>query len=489
MKINEKSSEKQRYESNVQTVKCLLGGISEISKTRSDFIEKLASETDEAFISRFNNVRFDNFVERSFSKVSGDLFKASIEWDEEVIKKIPNLEAALSNMDGNGMGINNFVSNLISSTLVNGVTPCLVDYDTNEDVENTQANANSTTPVFKLIDQENLVNYSQNNNGDLTHFVIESTNSITPTVDGSFEITKGYEKNFLLYIIDRDLKQITVQKYSEDLVENDEGGKDSSLKQVGEDLVLKGFDKLPMNLLSFNTGQQKDPFLLPPPLLAVAHGNRALFQNQAYQSTILKISRFPIFVSTGVEAAPSLLDPFVWLHSDNDNAKFYTLETGGAGINAGKEDIEIAKQSLESSISDFYKAGQGMEQQKTATEAQINKDNELNKIEKYAKNIEDFLNKSFNTAYSWANPNKERLDFGFKINLNTNAFISAGNQSNLLELNKIGVLSRESTLDQFAKQGVLDPSFDITKEAEKINAESDKDLIDYKNPENIPFEG
>ncbi len=488
MKLNQKSAEKQSYEENVAVVKCLLGGISEISKNKYSFLEKFQAETPESFETRFNQVRFDNFVAKSFAKISGDLLKATVSWDKDLMKSYPNLESSLINMDGNGLSIENFLSNLIQSTLINGVTACLVDFNQNTDLQNTQLNANKAMPIFNLIDQSNIINYSLNNMGELSHFVISSKNFLTPQVDADFEISTQCEQNYLMYIIDRDTKQIIVRKFREDK-ETVEGEEDKTeLTQIGEDIILTGFNKLPIELLSFNLGQEQDPFLLPPPLLAVAHGNRALFQNQAYQTTILKISRFPIFASTGVPEGPNKLDPFVWLSSENEQAKFYSVETKGAGINAGKEDIEIAKQSLETSISDFYKSGQEMSEEKTATESKINKDNDLSKLEKYVKNMEIFLNDIFNTAYAWNKPNLDRLDFKFKINLNSQGFISSENKKILIELNKTGVLSRESTLDQFVKQGVLDPAFDIDTEEEKLKTETDADLTTFNNPEDTPFE-
>ncbi len=472
MKINEKSNEKMNYENKIHFVNDLIKGIYALENNMSAYLTPHEyddqNQVAKDLKNRFARARLTNYTKSTFQKILSKLTNATIEFDRELINRNTRLLRAMENMDGNGQSLNQFVDSAIRKGLVQGQIPCLINYPQND--ATILSESENILPVFNLIDQRDYFGSSiqKNNFSDVQSFVFTRSVSNGVTLNPeSKEIKENIDTFFYVYYLkDNTLKVAT-------FIKDKKSGNLSSLPEVD---VVNSF--VPVSFLNFNDYPIND-FSQAPPLYELARNNSSLFRNQSTQTEILRTARLPLMSATGVDKSPpAKLTPQSWLSSENAQAKFSFVETTGNAADSGKDDIEIAKQEIESLMSGFFVENNVVE--RTATESIISESNQMSKVDYFADQMSKFLNESFNIANSFGNPSAEYIDFKFKVTINDDSFVNSENKNFLLKLHQLGALSRESLLKLGKTYNIIEENFDIDAELAKIQDEESsmsRDLI------------
>lgn len=506
MQINEKPEEKKEYESRVNYIKLFNQGISGLETNKELFLSKFFEEREPEFEQRFLRSRLSNYVNKSYEQIKGHLLQSTVSYNEDELKKYPNLFKALENMDGKGTNIKDFLSNLISKVLIEGSIPFIIDFDRFDGL-NTKENSEQAVPKFLLVDNANFINMTKNEGNldkELSSFIFHENKINGTTLDiQNAEITQEINSDIFVYykrsLINEETKQPTGEQrvflarfIEETVISDEESGenKDNKKYVFVEEMPINS-SQVPVEFINFNKKDSTSMFLENPPLYDLARLNGCLFRNESSQTEILRTSRFAIFAATGTKnPAPQGIAPNQWLQAPEKEAKYYVVEISGRAINAGKEDVEIAKRTLEDIQLDFLNSQNNTEADKTATESIINQNNSLSKIELYAQEVERFLNAIFNIAAKWTNQNEENIDFEFKLKLEDVSFINASNKDLLLKSFQNGAISKLSYLEQLKSYKVLDESFDVEKEIllikeEEIEPDSNMTEMTDKNGQKV----
>jgi len=92
----------------------------------------------------------------------------------------------------------------------------------------------------------------------------------------------------------------------------------------------------------FYAGKKNGTLEVKPPLMHVAHLNRAHWASEGDQRNIMQVARFPIFCATGFNpgaGADVKISPKTFMHSSDPAAKFFFAEHSGAAIAAGRQEL------------------------------------------------------------------------------------------------------------------------------------------------------
>jgi hypothetical protein len=214
-------------------------------------------------------------------------------------------------------------------------------------------------------------------------------------------------------------------------------------------------------------GRRLGPMLSAPPMEDLAYLNVKHWQSQSDQDTIEHAARVPIMTVRGVDESFVLTvgaSTAVNLGT-NPDAELKFVEHTGAAIKAGAEALERLEQQMIQSGAELLVKKPG---QRTATES--SNDAEANKcdLQRIVEDFEDSLDQALVIAGLYARevPPSVSLykDFGA-------ATLSDASAQLVADLNARGLLSRETTLGELKRRGVLADTVDPDEEAERVASE------------------
>jgi hypothetical protein len=215
-------------------------------------------------------------------------------------------------------------------------------------------------------------------------------------------------------------------------------------------------------------GRRLGPMHGVPPLEDVAYLNVKHWQSQSDQDAIEHVARVPILTVRGVDAQTFQLaigaSTAINL-GDNPGAELKFVEHTGAAISAGAAALERLEQQMIQSGAELLVKKPG---QRTATESA--NDAEANKcdLQRIVEDFEDSLDQALVIAglYARVQPPSVSLfkDFG-------STSLSDASAQLVADLNARGLLSRETTLGELKRRGVLADTVSAEDEAERIASE------------------
>ena len=209
-----------------------------------------------------------------------------------------------------------------------------------------------------------------------------------------------------------------------------------------------------------------------PPLIDLAHLNVAHWQSTSEQRHSLTVARFPILACSGASAEdsdPITIGPDKVLYNPDASGKFYYVEHTGAGIEAGRKDLEDLERQMDSFGAEFLKDKPGTV---TATARALDGAESTSDLAAMVTKFQDAVALALDYTAVWLG-----LDYGGTVELVKDW--NAGIDDNSVLTAAAGArisrdISREAYLNVLISRKVLPETFDL---------EADKDLLDAETME------
>ena len=237
------------------------------------------------------------------------------------------------------------------------------------------------------------------------------------------------------------------------------------------------WDRVPLR--TFYAGTDVDDFHCIPPFIDLAHLNVTHWQSSSDQRNILTVARFPMLAASGIQDTKDLLNdkgelaigPRAALVTPDPQGKWYFVETRGAAIQAGREDL---KQLIEDmrimGLDPLMPQNTGAQ---TATEHAIDESKARAPLEQWAWEFADFISRCFDDMCEWVGAT-DQIGTS-KVQLDTD--IGLGTQKDqdlniLLQLRQMRDLSRHSLYEELKRRALLGPYFDPEAEEKYLEDEA-----------------
>jgi hypothetical protein len=237
------------------------------------------------------------------------------------------------------------------------------------------------------------------------------------------------------------------------------------------------WDRVPLR--TFYAGTDIDDFHCTPPFVDIAHLNVIHWQSSSDQRNILTVARFPMLAASGIQDTKDLtndkgelaIGPRAALITPDAQGKWYFVETTGAAITAGREDL---KQLIEDmrimGLDPLMPQNTGAQ---TATEHAIDESKARAPLEQWAWEYADFIAKCFDDMCEWVGA-ADQVGAS-KVQLDTD--IGLGTQKDqdlsiLLQLRQMRDISRHSLYEELKRRALLGPYFDPVAEQQHLDDEA-----------------
>lgn len=223
-------------------------------------------------------------------------------------------------------------------------------------------------------------------------------------------------------------------------------------------------------LTVFYAGKRMGPQHVKPPLVNLARMQVELFRKENNLKSVLNRTGFPIIAMNGVSQPTESIDvgigPGTLLYS-GPGASVEIIEPNGATMEQLREDIAEHKQEMRRLGMQPLLSSTGSV---TATATGVEAAKAHSIVQQWALGLKDTLENAFRLTAGWLGETVEpevfvHTDFGADIQ-------NAEDIRAVLSLRDGGDLSREATLTEMKRRGVLAGDFDIEADAILVEAEA-----------------
>jgi len=440
--------------------RALMGGTAKMREEGKEFLPKHPAESEESYQVRLNSTTLYNGFADTVSKMVGKVFSKPVILDENVPGQIV---AICDNIDGQGRNLTAFALDAFKDALIDGISFVLIDFPVVSVEGRAATMADQITqgakPYTVLVCADNLIGWkSANVNGAqvLTEARIKETFTEPDQKDEWAEVK---------------VEQIRLLRPgSFELWRKQQDGPNAGKWFLyGEGLTtLPYIPLIPVytNRVGFYEGE--------PPLMPLAELNLEHWISSSEQRKSLTFARFAMLVLTGVDANSAVdVGPDKVLKLPQGATGGY-IETSGAGIEAGRLDLEaIQERMTHAGLSIKVQSTVGV----TATAAAIDSTDADSALMAAATALEDSLNQVLYAIAGYLG-----LPDGGTVQLNKSFAQKqpTGNVADLSTLYVSGLLSNGTVINELKRRGVVDEELDVEEELAKIG-DSQPSLMDANN--------
>lgn len=225
-----------------------------------------------------------------------------------------------------------------------------------------------------------------------------------------------------------------------------------------------------------------------PALEDLAWKNLEHFQSSSDQRNILRYARVPFVAATGFRKDEIddkiAFGPAVLLRSTNKDAKAGWVEHSGKAIESGRQDLEDLKEEMVIlGLKPLLLRRSG---DQTATATAINENEENSELQAWVRDFEGVIKECADLSLRWMNVDPSGDDAGFDVSDEFTTVTGDDDIATLMELRKLGDISRHTLFEELKSRGVLAEEFDADAERERLQLE-DQALADIEpDPEPDP---
>lgn len=206
-----------------------------------------------------------------------------------------------------------------------------------------------------------------------------------------------------------------------------------------------------------------------PPLADLADLNVRHWQSTSDQIAILTVARFPMLGVSGAISEDDIhVGPHSWLHCPDPAGRFYYVEHTGKAIGAGRQDLLDLEETMAEYGATFLKKRPGGA---SATARALDTAEVTSPLQDMALRFQSALQQAFDYLGAWIGLKPEQTG---TVAINVDFGLDHGNDTMLAEARearKSGDLSRSAYLGVLKRMGVLDDSFDASKNDTELETE------------------
>lgn len=241
-----------------------------------------------------------------------------------------------------------------------------------------------------------------------------------------------------------------------------------------QDLVNNGthsFDGVPLFTVYF---KRTEFMQAEPPLLGLAELCLNHWQSSSHQNFALRVGRFSMLKMTGVSQEelekPVAVGPAFTFRSVNPSAEFGMVESSGAPLKSGLEDLvrleqrmeQLGLQPLVQTTADSTAAGKQIDEGKTETT-----------IQTWVRGVETCVSAALTAAAVWAGeslpPEGLRVDIFSEFGIASSAKDDA---ATLLSTHAAGALTTRTLLAELQRRSIISPDVNVEDEASEAETKA-----------------
>lgn len=426
----------------------LMGGTTAMVEAGEKFLPKHPAESDQSYKVRLIGTTLYNGFSMAVSAQVGKVFSKPILVNSDVPDQIASL---LPDIDGQGRELTPFMMNVFNGSMADGISYILVDFPILTSAPGARSptladqQAVGAKPYWVHITADQLIGWRQEN--------VNGVQVLTEVriMERSFEPDGEWGE--------QEQERVRVLRPNYFGVYK----KEKSGPLAGEFLLevegVTSFNFVPLvpvyaNRTGFYEGE--------PPLSSLADLNLEHWISSSEQRKALSFSRFAMLALTGVDTKSEVV-----VGSDKTmklpmGATASYVEPTGAGVEAGRKDLEAIEARMQSAGMQLRVERGGMV---TATAAAIDTQEANAGLKAVADGLGDSIELAlFYTAKMLNLPNGGTVEISDEFA----APIAAGTTAELTSVLAVGALSLETYLTELKRRGILSDDLDVQDEIERI---------------------
>jgi hypothetical protein len=455
--VNAQSPAVQTMAAQWTVLDTLLGGTPEMRKASTKYLPQWPAEESAAYCARLEVSTLFPAYRRTVGVMSGKPFAKALTLEDADAR----IEGWCENVDTQGVNLHSFASEMFEESFA-GLAGILVDFPDARPRDAQGRVAEGPQPKRTLAQAEAA--------GLRPYFVRVMHNQLLGWRTGK----DAQGRTILTQLRLREDTEVDDGEYGTKCVE-----RVRVLRPGSWELLELTTDKMWVRLDGGNTSLSEIPFVPlygrrrgfmdgAPVLLDLAYLNVKHWQSQSDQDTILHAARVPILAMIGAETETQLVIGASTAVKLPLTADMKWVEHSGAAIGAGGEALAALEDHMIQTGAELLVKKPG---DRSATEAAG--DAEANKcdLQRMTEQFEDALDQAlvFMAQYGGVDPSRAGSvslfkDFGA-------ATLSDASAQLVADLNSRGILSRETTLRELQRRGVIEASVNVEDEIAKAEAE------------------
>lgn len=444
-----------------QLIDTLLGGTRAMRAAGHIYLPKHEYEETEGYKRRLKKAVLDNYTADTLDQLVGKAFNTPPEPDEDVQGEVLTF---LEDVDGEGQALAPFARAWFRAGIRHGLAYALVDYTAPnalevDDKPRTLADdaKAGVRPVWRLIEAPRVLGFT----GLMIGGVFKPT--MVRFRDDVLEATDYGEE------LKERIKVLRIGSYELWELQTTTG------KRKEWTLVGAGpmdIDEIP--IVPFYT-QRLGIGEAGQPLENLGWLNVEHWQSKSDQQNVLTVARFPILAASGVSESEGegtgtvVIGPNKFLTTPDPQSKIYYVEHGGTSISAGVTDLERLEERMKGYAAQFLQKQPGGE---TATGRALDSAEALSPLKGWGIDFKDCLERALALTGKWMGMGD---DGAGSIIFEVDDEVDLAKPEELQWLTAArakGDISREASLQEAKRRGILPPDFDIEADKERIESEA-----------------
>ena len=456
-----------------------------IENTVTTYLKKFAAETQTQFDRRLDTSVFYNYLKPIINVAAEKPFNQAVTYQDEFPE---DLEYLKNSLDASGNPDIKTCLNIMTNGLKHGFCLLFPDFDSED-----------SRGFIKVVKATDVIGVwgrplsDGNYHIERAQFFVKLTEleekGVTVSEDGVRQESERaeFEEVNYHYVYDFVHPNI-VRKYS--VTDENVDYRNEALEvntELVEEVVLDGFDKLPIYLFTTNDSIRDDSLInIPPPFYDVAKINLSHYNKKSDQDSILAVSRFALLFANGISQEESQqiftdkdgsskgFGPNSLIVSSNPDAELKFVEHSGKAISAGFEDLKETEKYMIAPLNSYLERRVF----ETATEASINDRNSRLLVHHLAQVLEKIIQSCLFdiSKYQGVSVNEDALAVSFSKEFDPKDFQIK--VKTLLDTRKTGDISGKTFLEELKNLGCISENIDIEDEQKRILEEEAANTFD-----------
>ncbi|UXC20019.1 DUF4055 domain-containing protein [Comamonas squillarum] len=432
--INQQNDTVKRMAEAWAVIDPLMGGTQAMRKAGKKLLPQQPREDDEDYKYRLETATLFPAYQRTCTVMSGKPFSKQMTINEDVP---PKVKALLPDIDGQGRSIHAFASQLFAEALSHGFGGVLVDFPAE----------GGQRPYWTHYAHDSILGWRLDTSEGVARLTQLRLHEAAEVEDGDYGVKMVQRVRVLT-----------------------PGG--WALYEQGTDewaLVDEGVTSLSYIPFVPYYGRRIAFMEGAPPLVDLAHQNVKHWQQQSDQDDSVRFARKRLLVFSGVTdgelSEPTAGSAYALRFADKD-AKAEVIQGSAESVTVGRSELEALEDQMIQTGAELLVKQPG---QRTATEASNDAEANKSTLQSTVEDFEDAMDRCLQITADWLKAGDGGTvslfkDFGA-------ATLTDASAQLVLSLQGAGMLTKETTIVEMQRRGVVGPDVDPEAEIEKVQAE------------------
>ena len=432
--INSKNAAVERMSKAWAVIDPLMGGTQAMRDAGKALLPQQPREDDEDYKYRLETATLFPAYQRTCTVMSGKPFSKQMTINEDVPAKV---KALLPDIDGQGRSIHAFASQLFAEAMSHGFGGVLVDFPAE----------GGKRPYWTHYAHDSILGWRMDTSEGVARLTQLRLHETAEVEDGDYGV--------------KTVQRVRVLTPGAWALHEEGSGGWALVNEGVTSLSYIPFVPYYGRRIAFMEGA--------PPLVDLAHQNVKHWQQQSDQDDSVRFARKRLLVFSGVTdgelSEPTAGSAYALRFADKD-AKAEVIQGSAESVTVGRSELEALEDQMIQTGAELLVKQPG---QRTATEASNDAEANKSTLQSTVEDFEDAMDRCLQITADWlkaGNGGTVSLfkDFGA-------ATLTDASAQLVLSLQGAGMLTKETTIVEMQRRGVVGPDVDPEAEIEKVQAE------------------